>query len=151
MAVVLLVSHSAGAAVFITCAGLVFNLSARQWILPYVLLDSCAVVLLPGLFWAWDGWHLPGEYWRRMSRVMLVYSEAIVAALGVSIIKLGIVPGGEALTWEIPFMAIGAALACLFASRAMRPLHSAGKNGSSRRVGPETQPPSRVPPIDERD
>ncbi len=103
VAILLFLSHAAGMAVVLVPISLALHVPARRWLVAYAALNTCAIVLVPGIFWAWAGWDRPNGYARRMGITMFVFMQLMIVALGVSGIEVGLLTRSDMLS-GLPFM-----------------------------------------------
>lgn len=86
------------------------KLPARMFLLPFILLAWCGILLGIGLHLASLEHSRPRVFAQRMGLTIFVYSEACVLAVVFGLVRLGIETEQEALTGTLPFWANAASL-----------------------------------------
>ena len=123
------VGNALGMATFVGLAGLVLSIPARRLLMPYATLVPCGFVLAPLLYWARLARERPKSCSIRLGIAMFLYFQAVILALGLDTLRLGIVSQAAALDDYALFLIPFSALASVLGSVVVRQMLEAHRSG----------------------
>jgi hypothetical protein len=135
LVVVMIASHSLACGIVVGLTGLAISAPVRTLTIPYVIIDSCVLVLLALPLWAHRVRVGSRTYSNRVGITMFGYVEAVMLAMGFGAIRLGIMSRRNAFVWSIPSMMIGGALASIVGYLLLRRLFEGLSWGQPGRSG----------------
>ena len=105
------VGHAIGVAIFTVFVGIVLNLPPHRLLVPYSMLAYCGLILAPLLYWARLVGRRPRAYAIRFAIATFLYSQALMLALGLGAIRVGLLSQVADLSGYAPYMELISILA----------------------------------------
>ncbi len=114
------VGHALGMAAFVGLAGRIMGMPARSLLVPYMALLCCGLLFSPSLYWVRRARAATKSRAIRFAVAMLLYTAALIVALGFGTIKLHILSRTEAVSDFALLVLVLAAFNFTVAYRMMR-------------------------------